>query len=55
MEVCYMWIETPDEVFAWVLHSHIFNISTDMHVPDCLCIRYMFAFGVYPPSIDRLV
>ena len=55
MEVCYMWIEVPEEVFAWVLHSHIFDISTDMHVPDCLCIRYMSAFGLYPLNIDRLV
>ena len=55
MEVSYMWIEIPEEVSAWVLHSHIFDISTDMHVPDCLYIRYMFAVGLYPPSITRLV
>ena len=34
MEVSYMWIEIPDEVSVWVLHSHIFDISADMHIPD---------------------
>ena len=44
-----------EDVFACVPHSHIFDMSTDMHVSGGLYIRYMFTVGLYPPSIGRLV